>query len=253
MTDHAALLAAICTHPAEDTPRLMFADFLEEHGEPEHAEFVRVQVEAAHAKHKRLPPHEDGSGGDRQCWHDCPLHRLESRAQELWVEHGADFAAGLPMADILPATLHVTPFLLACGPNSHSRTVRYTFRRGLVETVECSAETWLRIHAGLYWRAGQGRACPGTASPVAGVRLTSDPVVSGPTRHDHTTLRITAWVGGADVAIDEREAMLHRESYYAWTHGSGTVPGPLGKLLYERRWPGVTFEVPPTPRETARL
>lgn len=45
MTDEAALLAAILAHPDEDTPRLMFADWLDEHGQPERAEFIRIQCD----------------------------------------------------------------------------------------------------------------------------------------------------------------------------------------------------------------
>lgn len=44
MSDHDALLNAIAEHPEEDTPRLMYADWLEENGEPERADFVRTQV-----------------------------------------------------------------------------------------------------------------------------------------------------------------------------------------------------------------
>src|SRR5215218_8501544 len=47
MNDHDALLNAIGEHPEEDTPRLMYADWLEENGQPERADFVRTQVEVA--------------------------------------------------------------------------------------------------------------------------------------------------------------------------------------------------------------
>jgi uncharacterized protein (TIGR02996 family) len=47
MNDHDALLHAIGEHPEEDTPRLMYADWLEENGRPERADFVRTQVEVA--------------------------------------------------------------------------------------------------------------------------------------------------------------------------------------------------------------
>jgi uncharacterized protein (TIGR02996 family) len=47
MSDHEALLAAICENPDEDTPRLVFADWLEERDQPERAAFVRSQVELA--------------------------------------------------------------------------------------------------------------------------------------------------------------------------------------------------------------
>src|SRR5438093_1495473 len=44
-TTRSALLAAICAHPDEDTPRLVYADWLDEHGEHDRAEFIRVQCE----------------------------------------------------------------------------------------------------------------------------------------------------------------------------------------------------------------
>ncbi len=43
----AALLAAIAADPDEDTPRLAYADLLEEEGEPGRAEFVRAHVRSA--------------------------------------------------------------------------------------------------------------------------------------------------------------------------------------------------------------
>ena len=56
MSDHDALLAAILASPDDDLPRLVFADWLEESGQPANAaraQFIRLQVEAAH--------HPDGS------------------------------------------------------------------------------------------------------------------------------------------------------------------------------------------------
>ncbi|VTR96235.1 Leucine-rich repeat-containing protein typical subtype OS=Herpetosiphon aurantiacus (strain ATCC 23779 / DSM 785) GN=Haur_4051 PE=4 SV=1: LRR_6: LRR_6: LRR_6 [Gemmata massiliana] len=41
-----ALLAAIGANPDEDTPRLAFADWCDEHDEPERARFIRLQFEA---------------------------------------------------------------------------------------------------------------------------------------------------------------------------------------------------------------
>lgn len=43
MSDEDALLAAIEAHPGEDTPRLAFADWCDEHDEPVRAEFIRLQ------------------------------------------------------------------------------------------------------------------------------------------------------------------------------------------------------------------
>jgi uncharacterized protein (TIGR02996 family) len=43
----AALIAAIRAAPDDDAPRLVYADWLDEHGQPERAEFIRVQCELA--------------------------------------------------------------------------------------------------------------------------------------------------------------------------------------------------------------
>ena len=45
MSDRDALLAAILANPAEDTPRLVYADWLQENGEPARGEFVRLVLE----------------------------------------------------------------------------------------------------------------------------------------------------------------------------------------------------------------
>lgn len=46
-SDRAAFLRAIAEQPDDDLPRLVYADWLDEHGEPERAEFIRVQCELA--------------------------------------------------------------------------------------------------------------------------------------------------------------------------------------------------------------
>ncbi len=43
MDDRRALMAAIVTAPGDDTPRLVLADWLEEHGEADRAKFIRLQ------------------------------------------------------------------------------------------------------------------------------------------------------------------------------------------------------------------
>jgi uncharacterized protein (TIGR02996 family) len=45
MNDQDAFLAAIHDAPDDDAPRLIFADWLDEHGESDRAEFIRLQVE----------------------------------------------------------------------------------------------------------------------------------------------------------------------------------------------------------------
>lgn len=47
MTDGERLLRRILENPADDATRLVYADYLEENGEAERAEFIRLQVELA--------------------------------------------------------------------------------------------------------------------------------------------------------------------------------------------------------------
>lgn len=47
MTNEAAFIQTIREHPDDDGPRLVYADWLEEHGQCEKAEFIRVQIELA--------------------------------------------------------------------------------------------------------------------------------------------------------------------------------------------------------------
>lgn len=50
MNERDALLAAVLAQPDEDLPRLVFADWLEEHGEVDRATFIRAQIEAKRAE-----------------------------------------------------------------------------------------------------------------------------------------------------------------------------------------------------------
>lgn len=46
--DEEALLRAVVDAPGDDAPRLVYADWLEEHGHPERAEYLRFEVKLAH-------------------------------------------------------------------------------------------------------------------------------------------------------------------------------------------------------------
>ena len=52
--DAAPFLAAIRAAPDDDAPRLIYADWLDEHGQPERAEFIRVQCELARRESPEL-------------------------------------------------------------------------------------------------------------------------------------------------------------------------------------------------------
>lgn len=61
------LLRAVCESPDDDTPRLVFADWLDEHGDPERAEFIRVQIALARGEsHRKVTARADGLLGLRK-------------------------------------------------------------------------------------------------------------------------------------------------------------------------------------------
>ncbi len=89
MSDEKALLAAIWKHPHEDTPRLVYADWLEENGQPERAEFIRTQIELA-----RLDE-----------WDEEKRATLEKREKKLRKQFEKVWRAQLP-SDLRKAPFH---------------------------------------------------------------------------------------------------------------------------------------------------
>jgi len=79
MNPDASFLADILAHPDDDAPRLIYADWLDEHGDPYRAEFIRLQCARA-----RLPVDDVD--------HVPLLHREE----ELLQRHGTVWKAVLP-------------------------------------------------------------------------------------------------------------------------------------------------------------
>src|SRR5262245_3280499 len=102
MNEADALLQSVLADPDADAPRLVYADWLEEHGEPERAEVIRTQVELA-----RLP------ADDRR---HRPLARREQALltahrdhwlADLGLLHPCEFRRGF----VEHADLHATTFL----------------------------------------------------------------------------------------------------------------------------------------------
>lgn len=91
--EESALVRQILTRPADDTPRLVYADWLDEHDQADRAEFIRMSVEA----NRSTAP----------CYHDltrppgCPTCALHIRADALareWTDGEINWErwAGLP-------------------------------------------------------------------------------------------------------------------------------------------------------------
>ena len=141
MNDRHAFLRAIKDNPDDDTPRLVYADWLEEHGEPERAELIRVQIE--------LP----------RLWEKSHLQRMHLRDRERYLL--------ATCTDFLPEELVTTqcPNCIDRGPDWETGIVecrqcdctglvpnydRVDFTRGILESLECPWAFW-REHGDLIW------------------------------------------------------------------------------------------------------
>jgi uncharacterized protein (TIGR02996 family) len=66
VTHEDAFLADIVENPDDDGVRLIYADWLEDHGQPERAEFIRVQCELARLTEDG-PRRQELEARERQC------------------------------------------------------------------------------------------------------------------------------------------------------------------------------------------
>jgi uncharacterized protein (TIGR02996 family) len=98
MTPDDAFLADIIANADDDAPRLVYADWLEDHGQPDRAAFVRVQCQLA-----RLPE-------DDALRPDTRREGLEAKERELLARHGPQWLGPL-----------------------HSPLLHWKFRRGFPE------------------------------------------------------------------------------------------------------------------------
>jgi uncharacterized protein (TIGR02996 family) len=93
----AALLAATRACPADDLPRLVFADWLDDHGEPDRAEFVRLHLRldellAGLDERKVLRWRLQG----RDLPADGPAAAVAARLDALFAARGAGWLGGVP-------------------------------------------------------------------------------------------------------------------------------------------------------------
>jgi uncharacterized protein (TIGR02996 family) len=144
----AALLRAVLDRPADDVPRLVLADWWDERGEPDRAEFVRVQAELAKMGDDGGPVAHDIDG---RC--GCELCALRRRERDLLLV----LAESLQPA---PGWCVVTPAGYA-APDWPAWAVA---RRGFVDEVTCAAAAWL---------AHGDEVC--ASHPVSKVTLTDHP------------------------------------------------------------------------------
>jgi uncharacterized protein (TIGR02996 family) len=106
-------LADVIANPDDDTPRLVFTDWLEENGDPVRAEFIRLQCRLAQMSQE----HSD-------------YEALDKRMRELLEEHRYRFLG--PLVGLLE------------GGTSTDPDQVLTFRRGFVEKVSLRLQAFVR-------------------------------------------------------------------------------------------------------------
>lgn len=150
--DH--ILADIIASPDDDGIRLIAADWYDENGESDRAEFIRVQVALANADRscgqfmyscgELFPtPQQVADGGCERCKR---LALLDLRERGLLCRHygcwsGEVFPQGTSDGRSLsaePFSPVVSVFITGLGCN------RLIFRRGFVAEVQCTLAVWLR-------------------------------------------------------------------------------------------------------------
>jgi uncharacterized protein (TIGR02996 family) len=112
MSDGDALLAAVIANPDDDTPRLVYADWLDENGQAERAEFIRLQIEQA-----------------RIGLYSPEAQQLTARQSQLLSQHRRAWVK--PLREVLPSA-------------------RLEFSRGFVEDVESEASHYLSAAANVH-------------------------------------------------------------------------------------------------------
>ncbi len=152
MTTYDAFLAAIIADPDNDDLRLVFADELEQDGQVERTEFIRVQCAIAKLDGgiKKYAPYL----GPEIVTVPPGLPQLRRREQELLAENWTDWD-GLP-SDRLIRCLNLT------GENPGDG-IAIRFRRGFVSEVRTTLAAWC---------GGKCRECNGVGAGVYGLEET---------------------------------------------------------------------------------
>jgi len=107
LTEGDALLADIARHPDDDALRLIYADWCQDHGQPERAEFIRVQLERRATPEPAPHACRQGDDDHSECQACAPLVRLRGRERELLSDHAhVWFRDAFPWLPDRPAEAH---------------------------------------------------------------------------------------------------------------------------------------------------
>jgi len=132
LPDHTPFYSVIRDRPDDDAPRLRFADWLQEHGDEERAEFIRVQCELARLESIRIVNKEGEVCGWKRKKDRDRHYALRRRERELLGEHGKEWAR--PVAEALGLERWGNAGV-TCGPNDPRFGCGWQFARGFIDSV----------------------------------------------------------------------------------------------------------------------
>src|SRR5262249_54909259 len=122
MSDGQAILRTIVENPADDAPRLVYADWLEEQGRPEPAQFIRLQCALYRMSLAEQQVHFNWSARAKALWDRYRSEWLAELPQPPGVDWFTEFRRGFPRR---VAFAHVRAFedaadvVFAAAPISH--------------------------------------------------------------------------------------------------------------------------------------
>ena len=205
---HAAFLADILEHPDDDTPRLVYADWLEENGDTDdalRAEFIRVQVKLARS----------------------PDEHLRLRERELWEMSDSD---GWLIPDpVAPQSAHICleTETMALAETIGDALSVLVFRRGFVERVRFPLAAWLEYGPALV-----------ASHPIQRVELNDRrPIKVWLTRLPYwcwSASQFPAQLGNHLPCIDGRNAHGHWYDCYYTTEAEALDAASVACLAYAR-------------------
>lgn len=147
MTDtQAALIAAIRAEPDDDNVRLVYADWLEENGQAERAEFIRLECQVA--EFLKVSRHwEDCKCGGGNGHHCKPCDDKDTwseyhdRRWDCWAKLRMEF--GIPEYSAGDGRGRDTKCCMYASINRLGLAIKFTERRGFIESVTCPLDWWL--------------------------------------------------------------------------------------------------------------
>jgi len=213
-TDH---LRAVLADPQDDGPRLILADWLTDHGEPERGEFIRVQCELA----RLLEEQKKCSGTLRAVGMGVHIDPLSRRADELLAEHWIDWAP-LPLLTLSGYT-----------NENHDGTDDWEYRRGFVAEVTLTAEAWL---GGRCLNCAASGWLPSDGAPTTRCPICTDGRLPG---------HADALVAATPLEVVRLTTMPQEVTAPLISPGIGADWSEIVLASLSQRWPAIRFELPP--------